>query len=177
MFKSICFGLLLLASSCNTTYYIARHAEKASSKIMSSDVPLSAEGAERAIALKDSLLHKQIKYIFSTNFTRTKATAGPLSNALNIPITTYDPNDPVFITKLHSLKGNVLIIGHSNTVDDLVNTLVGKKILNDLPDNAYGDLFIVKKGKGDVFVKHFGKGGPQSLQGNYSGQKAGRRRS
>jgi hypothetical protein len=45
-------------------------------------------------------------------------------------------------------KGNVLIVGHSNTVDDVVNGITGKKVFADLKDTAYGDLFmIVRKGK------------------------------
>jgi hypothetical protein len=51
---------------------------------------------------------------------------------------------------LKNLKGNVLVIGHSNTVDDVVNGLIGKPALNDLPENQFGDLFIVHK-KGNDF--------------------------
>ena len=38
-----------------------------------------------------------------------------------------------------------MVVGHSNTVDDIVNSLLGKKVLNDLHDTQYGDLFMVKK--------------------------------
>jgi hypothetical protein len=42
----------------------------------------------------------------------------------------------------------VLVVGHSNTVDDIVNGLMGVKTLSDLPETQYGDLFIVKRKKG-----------------------------
>lgn len=166
MYKSILFITTVLLLSCKTTtYYVVRHAEKQSSTTMSSsamttDVPLSEAGRQRAEALKDLLKDEDIKYIFSTNFIRTKSTAQPLATALNIPVEVYDQKDAVFVDRLKSIDGNVLIVGHSNTVDDLVNELTGKKeISGDLPDSAYGDLFVVKKKGSDISFdkKHFGK--------------------
>lgn len=161
MFRTLLFLLLLSASSCSSTYYIVRHAEKeAPSQVMTSDVPLSAAGQERAEALKGVLQDKGIRRIYSTNYIRTRETARPLSGATGIAIETYDVKDAGFINLLKALeKGNTLIVGHSNTVDDLVNGLTGKQLLQDLPDTQYGDLFVVKKrGKNYRYeVKHFGK--------------------
>lgn len=127
---------------------------------MTSDVPLSAAGKERAEALKGALQRQGISRIYSTNYIRTRETAQPLSAATGISIETYDPKDATFITRLRSIdKGNTLIVGHSNTVDDLVNGLTGKSLLKDLPDTLYGDLFVIKKrGKNYRYeLKHFGK--------------------
>lgn len=163
MYKSIFFIAALFLLSCKTTnYYIVRHAEKAtaSNTTMSNDVPLSDAGKQRAEALKEILQKEHIKHIFSTNYIRTKSTVQPLADAIHIPIKIYDPKDSTFISKLKSLEGNILIVGHSNTVDDLVNGLSNKKeIAGDLPDSEYGDLFIVKKkGKKISFEKkHFGQ--------------------
>ena len=158
-------AIVLLLSCKTTTYYIVRHAEKESSTTMSgnamaSDVPLSEEGRQRAEALKDLLRGENIKYIFSTNYIRTKSTAQPLADALNVPIEIYDQKDTSFVNRLKSLDGNALIVGHSNTVDDLVNELAGKKeISGDLPDSDYGDLFIVRKKRNQFSFekKHFGR--------------------
>lgn len=163
MYKSLLFiGILFLLSCKTTTYFIVRHAEKvtASNTTMSNDVPLSDAGKQRAEALKGLLQRENIKHIFSTNYIRTKATAQPLADAIHLPIEIYDPKDSAFISKLKSLNGNILVVGHSNTVDDLVNGLSNKKeIAGDLPDSEYGDLFIVKKkGKKISFEKsHFGQ--------------------
>ena len=47
--------------------------------------------------------------------------------------------------KLKKLKKNILVVGHSNTVDDIVNGLCNsKKIAADLQDNEYDNLFVVK---------------------------------
>ena len=139
--------------SCATTtnWYIVRHAEKEAGTTMTtttvktSDVPLSEQGAKRAEELKNQLQNKKIKYIYSTNTIRTISTAEPLSKAIGVPVQTYSTVDSSFMQTLKNTKGNVLVVGHSNTVDDIVNSLLGKKVLNDLHDTQYGDLFIVKK--------------------------------
>lgn len=151
-----------LLQACSTTsYYIVRHAEKETQTAnMTSDVPLSAAGKERAEALKSELQNKKIQHIYSTNTLRTKSTAQPLSEVIGVSIQTYDHRDTSFVSKIKALpKGNVLIVGHSNTVDDLVNRFSPNAQLKDLPETQYGDLFIIKrKGKNYSFsIGHFGK--------------------
>lgn len=155
------FGLLIFLASCGTTnYYVVRHAEKAPSDgAMTSDVPLSAEGERRASALADVLKNKNIKTIYATPYKRTQATAQPTSTAIGVPVQTYDPRDASLAVKIKSSNENVLVVGHSNTVDDIVNSLMGESKLKDLPETQYGDLFIVKKkgGKYKLQQKRFGK--------------------
>jgi len=148
----------LLLTSCSQTFYIVRHAEKESANssgaMMSNDPGLSDEGKHRAEALKETLKGKKIRHIFSTNTIRTRSTAEPLRALLNLTTETYQPiPDQIFIDRLLSLKKNVLLVGHSNTVDDVVNKLCGAiKIPADLPDTAYDNLFVIrKKGKRLVF--------------------------
>jgi phosphohistidine phosphatase SixA len=146
------FSLLLTA--CSRTYYVVRHAEKAApGPDMSTDVPLTPAGEARALALRDSLKHKKIGYIFSTNTVRTKSTASPLATALILPTTIYGPKpDSNFIQQLFKLKKNALIVGHSNTVDDIVNGLCMRKYeIKDLAETEYDKLFVVK------VTKKFGK--------------------
>jgi broad specificity phosphatase PhoE len=164
MRKIILLFAVLALFSCNvTTYYIVRHAEKETSNTMTSDVPLSKAGKERAIELKNRLKNENIRYIFSTNYNRTISTAEPVRQLFNATITMYNTADTMdeFIRDIRKItNGNVLIIGHSNTVDDIVNRLSGNNyIKGDLSDSEYGDLFIVKKrGSRYSFKKdHFGK--------------------
>lgn len=144
------FCLAILFSACSpTTYYIVRHAEKATAAPnMSSDVPLTDKGKDRANKLRDLLKDKKIGYIYSTQTIRTTSTAKPLSEAINIPIEIYNPRDTsnTFINQLKAIQNkNVLVVGHSNTVDDIVNKLTGRQLLSDLPDSSFNNLFIVKK--------------------------------
>jgi phosphohistidine phosphatase SixA len=75
-----------------------------------------------------------------------------------VPVTVYNPTDTGFVRSIKNLKGNTLIVGHSNTVDDIVNGLLGSKELSDLPDSRYGDVWILKRkgGKWTMEKSHFG---------------------
>ncbi len=142
------FLILILASlsSCTTTYYVVRHAEKAApGPNMTSDVPLSEAGQARAQALRTVLEGKKIREIYSTNTVRTKSTAMPLSDAIGVPVQVYAPGDTAFLRRIQSRAGNVLIVGHSNTVDDIVNDFLKRKALQDLPDSEYSKLFVLRK--------------------------------
>ncbi len=154
----ICCSVFIISCSKNTIY-IVRHAEKAAAtgNMMSSDVPLSEAGQQRATTLKNILAAKHINYIFSTPTIRTTSTAKLLSELMNVPVQLYSPKDTVdrFIARVKSIrKGNVLIVGHSNTVDDLINKIMNQNLLTDLPDGEYDNLFIIqRKGKKYLFSR------------------------
>lgn len=149
-------SFIFFSCANTTTWYIVRHAEKeagttmATTTVKTSDVPLSEQGAKRAEELKNQLQNKKIKYIYSTNTIRSTSTAEPLSKAIEVPIQIYSSVDPGFLQLLKNAKGNILIVGHSNTVDDLVNGLMDKKILEDLADDEYGDLFVLRRKNSEV---------------------------
>ncbi|MGB8195052.1 MAG: phosphoglycerate mutase family protein [Chitinophagaceae bacterium] len=146
--------LFISLTASSQTYYIVRHAEKAvangNPNMNATDPPLTDGGKARAEALKEALKNEKLGFIFSTNTIRTKSTAEPLSQYLSIPIQTYNPRpDSLFIQQLRLLKHNALIVGHSNTVDDIVNMLTKEQTIpKDLDDSEYDNLFIVRV-KGD----------------------------
>jgi broad specificity phosphatase PhoE len=114
--------------------------------------PLSEPGQVRAIVLREELKNARIGYIFSTNYHRTIATARPLADLENIPIETYSPSKDsldAFIARIKAIrKKSVLVVGHSNTVDDIVNRLTGvTHIPGDLEDADYDNLYIIRKRK------------------------------
>ena len=151
--RCILIILSLCLCSCGNTYYIVRHAEKAAPGAnMSTDVPLTPAGEQRAIEVKEILKNKHIGLVYSTNTIRTKSTAKPTADYFGLTIEIYAPRpDSSFIDLLKSKKKNTLVVGHSNTVDDIVNMLSGeKKIPGDLADAEYNKLFILKR-KGKKF--------------------------
>lgn len=139
------FIVFLLTSCKTTTYYVSRHAERAGA--MSNDPQLTPEGEKQALDLRDYLKTKSIKGVYSTNFNRTRATARPTSEHFNLPVNIYNPQQANAM--LDSLKANnknnILIVGHSNTVDDIVNRLTESSAFQDLPETTYGKLYIVRK--------------------------------
>lgn len=140
--------LFFFFASCGHIYYIVRHAEKAAPGAnMTSDVPLSPEGEQRALDLKEVLKNKSITHIYSTNTIRTRSTAQPTADHFGLKTEIYGPKpDSAFITLLKTKTKNTLIVGHSNTVDDVVNMLCGRKeISGDLPETDYDNLYTVKK--------------------------------
>ena len=157
--------MLITSASCGNTYFIVRHAEKAvadpgqmqGSQVPNTDPALSEAGQQRAIELRQLLKDKNVQYIFSTNFKRTISTAQPLSELRgNTRIEIYNPSKDsadAFIQKLRYIKkGNVLVVGHSNTIDDIANKLCGKTMVpGDLKDADYDNLFVVKR-KGNRYV-------------------------
>ena len=149
--------LLVSVRASSQTIYIVRHGEKAAQAAnMSSDVSLSEAGEVRAQELKKLLLNKKIAAIFSTDRIRTRTTAKPLSEAIGVPVELY-ANDtmPKFIARVKALKKNVLIVGHSNNIDDLANALCGeKKIPKDFEETDYDNLLIVKFKKKKILFEH-----------------------
>jgi broad specificity phosphatase PhoE len=159
--KNACLSVILFLAyltSSGQTIYIVRHAEKASAAAMtsSSDPALSEAGSKRAEALKTALAKSGLTHIFSTNTIRTRSTAAPLAKALSLPIDSYGPMPgAAFIDSVKKLGKNVLIVGHSNTVDDLANGFAGRKVVDgDLADNEYDNLFVITfKGEEAVFER------------------------
>jgi phosphohistidine phosphatase SixA len=74
-----------------------------------------------------------------------------LSQQKIIKVEIYRNTDSL-VNLLKSIKGNALIVGHSNTVDDIVNKLCGKTAIPaDLKDFEYDNLFILK-GKMEICI-------------------------
>ena len=148
--------------SCSNKIYVVRHAEKAPANTApNGDVELSEAGKQRAKDLLAVLASKHIAEIYSTNTIRTRSTAAPTAEHFGLTTQFYGPRpDTAFINLLKTKKKNVLVVGHSNTIDDIANLLCGATVVpGDLPDAEYDNLFIItRKGKRYFFTgKKYGK--------------------
>lgn len=147
----IIFAAILILASCTSepeekTIFIVRHAEK---QLEGDDPELAQVGQIRATKLAQILADKEIKHVFSTNYKRTKNTAAPAANAAGLEVQTYDPrNNDELIAQLRELEGNILVVGHSNTVGQIANYFVGDgEKYTDLQDTEYEFIYIVTLGK------------------------------
>lgn len=129
--------LLLLAFFASSaaaldTVYLVRHAEKLEGWPVGRELdafqPLSPAGTARAESLANRLKGAGIVAIYSSNTTRSLATGLPLAKATGVPLlgddATIKPDEmAAFFTKLrekHATDKAVLIVGHSNTVPELL---------------------------------------------------------
>ena len=155
LFAACSFTLLFCSCSPSIKYYVVRHAEKAGSTtgMDSRDPQLSEAGKQRATALAQTLSGKKIRQVFVTSTIRSKATAAPTSALFSLTPEIYPAMpDTAFTSRIRSLKSSSLIVGHSNTVDDLVNSLMGKPALpGDLSDLSFDRLFIITR-KGNRYT-------------------------
>ena len=125
------------------TINIVRHAEK---QLDGDDPELSVAGTARAKKLGQILSAKNIAHVYSTNTIRTKATVQPLIDAQNgLTIEIYDAKKQDDLVKeLRSVKGNTIVVGHSNTIHHLANYFVGNgEKFPELEDVEYDFIFVV----------------------------------
>ena len=120
--------------------YVIRHLPKAAE---GADPPLTAEGHRQADALAALLAGSGIKALFATPTRRAVETAEPLAKRLGLKVTMYDPRDPAaLVAAATAIAGPVLVVGHSNTVPDLVARFGGAPA-PVIGENDYGTIFVV----------------------------------
>ena len=117
--------------------------------MMADDPPLTAAGQARAARLATMLASADIKRIYTTEFQRTRQTAAPLADKLKITPVMAAAKDPApLVRQLQQGTGNALVVGHSNTIPDLLKKL-GVKDTVTIADDQYDDLFIVIRRVGE----------------------------
>ena len=155
---ALAIGILLPAlASAQQTIFVVRHAERADDgrgntmNNKPADPPLSAAGEMRAAKLEKMLADAGIKAIYVTEFRRTQDTARPLAAKLGIKVQEVPSKDTgVLIAKVRKEHPNdiVLIIGHSNTVPDIVKAFTGKVVT--VGDEEYNAMFVLTPIAGTV---------------------------
>lgn len=152
------FSTYLASSEATTVIFLVRHAEKTTSV---DDPALTAEGRHRAGELSAMLAEAGIRHIHSTDFIRTRETAEPLAEQLELDVLLYDPSMPEkLVENLKNSGGRHLVIGHSNTVPDLVERLGGDGGTAIDEPGEYDRLYIVTlaaDGSASTLLLHYGE--------------------
>jgi broad specificity phosphatase PhoE len=133
--------LLIMGANAAPIFFIVRHAEKASTG--GKDPDLSVQGQKRADALAHILKDSQITSVFVTEFKRTQETAAPTAREAHVSPTVVPANDVgVLVEKLRASNGNALVVGHGNTIPDLLKAL-GIAMPVSIPEDDYTEIFAV----------------------------------
>jgi phosphohistidine phosphatase SixA len=124
--------------------FLVRHGEKADS---SRDPELSPAGLARAKELARVLHDVKLEHVHSSDFIRTKATAGPTARDHGLNVESYDPRDlRSLVKKLQRTGGSHLVVGHSNTTP-LVATLLGGEATPKIDEkDEFDRLYVVTVG-------------------------------
>ena len=149
IYTAIAVGLAwFFELQATTTVIFVSHAEKA---LAPADNPgLSEAGKVRAAELARQLVVADVvagvDAIYSTSYRHTEETALPVANALNIPIRHYDASNVTSImddiVKAH--KGKiVLVVGHSNTVPEMIGNMGASKNVPEIDDSEYDNIYVV----------------------------------
>ncbi|HEY3747139.1 MAG TPA: phosphoglycerate mutase family protein [Gemmatimonadaceae bacterium] len=154
-----------------TTIVVVRHAEKSTDDPR--DPSLSAVGQQRARDLSAVLKDAGVTDVYVTQYKRTRQTAEPLAQASGISIVERPidaTNSATYAQDLaheiltRSAGKSVLVVGHSNTVPDIVKALSGAAV-PPITDAEYDHIFVVTipaAGSPRVMQLRFGRPAPPS---------------
>jgi phosphohistidine phosphatase SixA len=149
-------GILVLAAAVyywhtatTTTIVLVRHAEKQIGTI--SDAPLSPQGELRATRLAqmfgDAETFGRVKQIYVTDTRRTQQTAAGLAQRLSIsPVIVEARTSNADLAKrvLRENRGGLaLIVGHNNTVPQLVAELGDVDSVPQIGDEEFDTMYVV----------------------------------
>ena len=143
----ILLGVWFLTAASTTTVLVMRHAEKAQTP--PEDPPLSPAGEAFARELAQHFGRapqgQAIDAIIVSEFRRTQETVRPLANQLGVPVIVVPASEPERAAE-RALKenrgGRVLIVGHSDTVPQIVNVLSGQNV-GPMRETEYGIVYFV----------------------------------
>lgn len=149
IYAAIAIGLAwFFELQATTTVIFVRHAEKAA--IPADDPGLSAAGKQRAAELARQLVDADVvagvDAIYATPYRRTEETAQPVATALGLPITSYEAanTESIMDEIVRTHKGKIiLVVGHSNTVPEMIGNMGASKKVPGIDENEYDNLYVV----------------------------------
>ena len=146
LLRLILLGLTAAVAACASVpatsqpnHYVLRHLQKAEGN----DPGLTEVGRANAEALAGMLDRDPPSAIYVSATRRARETAAPTARRYGLTAKEYDPRDtPALIARVQAEPGTVLIVGHSNTVPEIVAALGGGQV-GPLSEQDYGDLFYI----------------------------------
>jgi len=152
--------LVLNEDSISKIYYLVRHAEKDTS--IKDEPPLTTEGLARATKIADIMRGTRVDAIYSTITMRSMFTVDSLADIKAMKILPYENKtlkDLLETVKNSTDYNRIFIVGHSNTIPSITNTLAGRDIFTKTFDESdYGNFVIVVEkisGATDVYTLRY----------------------
>lgn len=144
--KNLCLILFLLImqivsaqNPATTTLYLIRHAEKAD---LSSNPELSEAGIKRAKNWATYFENIPIDVFYTTMYKRTQQTCSAIAATKQKDILFYKPEAMDLQKIIAENQGKtLLIVGHSNTIPNYINKLLGTAKYEDIPESEFGNLY------------------------------------
>jgi len=142
------FTIWLWGTATSTTVVLIRHAEK---QLDAGDDPQLTPAGEARAALLARMFGANAGYwgldaIYVSPTRRSRQTAVPLASQNKIPVIVGPQDDPKALAHrvLRENQGrHVLIVGHSDTVPLIVQSLSGVGPIPPIRDDEYGTMYIV----------------------------------
>jgi len=133
----------MASASSVTTVILIRHGERNAPTPTNPDPHLNAAGKARAKKLIHVVGQSGIKAIYRSHFVRAKETAQPL--AIHLGLSAIEMDEALQVNDILSNHAGqaVLVIGHSDTVPDIISRL-GAGSLRVIDDGEFDNLFVVK---------------------------------
>lgn len=160
-----------VSQSAPTVVIIVRHAEKGTTP--ANDPPLTEAGTLRAKALAAALTAANVQAVITTQLVRTGETGRPTAEAHGLTMETVQVGGAVAehakavadAVRKH-VGQTVLVVGHSNTVTQIVAALGGPR-MPDLCDSQYSNIYtLVLEGTSTRLVQTmFGAPSPEVATG------------
>ena len=140
------------------TVIIVRHAEAAGTQ-HGGDPVLSSDGRARSLELARTLADTPLRSVYTTHYQRNRQTAEPLPRHIGEKPTVIDDVDAtVRALQAEPWGATALVIGHSNTVADLVRGLTGQALPEGEPI-VFDRMWIVtitRDGAASLLRLHYG---------------------
>lgn len=145
----IALGFWLVSAASTTTIFVMRHAEKLTMDPADPDPALAPAGEARALELAQFFGRaprgQGLDAVIVSEFRRTQDTVRPLANRLGIPVIVVPAEDTAATAKRalsENRGGRALIVGHSDTVPELVRALSGVDV-GPMSEAEYGIVYLV----------------------------------
>jgi phosphohistidine phosphatase SixA len=150
LLRMLALAALATLSACTTTpadtaaqplYYVVRHLHTPEGQ---RDPDLTAEGRRQADLLAGWFEDRAPpRAIYVSDYRRTRQTAAPLAARLGLTPAVYDPADtPALVARVRAGPLPALVVGHSNTVPDVVSQLGGTRP-GPLVHEDFGDIWLI----------------------------------